>query len=126
MNFPKGYREEIAEQHSTSFNKIISPARACDDPSVGSHIASFMSVLPGSNPMRLFLVGLFEVQVYLGGVPMLTTLTDNALWTVLSIPGDMLLSAVENVVCRMQCVVHEKWDHTERGFVVWRTETSSL
>ncbi|GBN17327.1 hypothetical protein AVEN_174626-1, partial [Araneus ventricosus] len=26
----------------------------------------------------------------------------------LSIPGDMLLSAVENVVYRMQCVVHEK------------------
>ncbi|GBO19796.1 hypothetical protein AVEN_166503-1 [Araneus ventricosus] len=121
MNFPKGYRDEIAEQHSSSSNKIIFPARACDDPSIVPHIASSMSMFPGSNPMRLFLVGLFEVQVYLGGVSILTTLTDNILWTVQSIPGDMLLD-----MYRMQCVVHEKCGHTERGFAVWRTVTSSL
>ncbi|GBL91065.1 hypothetical protein AVEN_184442-1 [Araneus ventricosus] len=79
-----------------------------------------MSILPGSKLMRLSTCGVYlKPKVYLGGVPTLTTLKYNILRTVLSIPDDMLLSAVENVVYRMQCVVHEKGGHTERGLVLW-------
>ncbi|GBM02803.1 hypothetical protein AVEN_207109-1 [Araneus ventricosus] len=53
--------------------------------------------------------------VHLHGVPALTTLKDNISLSVLSIPGDMSRSAVENVVYGMQCVVHEKVGDVERG-----------
>ncbi|GBM00883.1 hypothetical protein AVEN_257387-1 [Araneus ventricosus] len=72
---------------------------------------------------RLFPV---KFMVYLGGVLLLKTLKDNILRAVLSIPGDMLLSAVENVVYRIKCEVHEKGGHIERGLVLWCTVISSL
>ncbi|GBN59946.1 hypothetical protein AVEN_167241-1, partial [Araneus ventricosus] len=64
-----------------------------------------------------FLWGYLKSKVYLGAVPTLTTSKDNILRTELSIPSEMLLSVVEDVVYRMQCVVHEKGGHTERGLV---------
>ncbi|GBM27148.1 hypothetical protein AVEN_207483-1 [Araneus ventricosus] len=63
---------------------------------------------PNLTPCDFFLRGYFKSKVYLGGVSTLTTLKYNILRAVLSIPGGTLLSAVENVVYRMQCVVHEK------------------
>ncbi|GBM96705.1 hypothetical protein AVEN_1235-1 [Araneus ventricosus] len=86
----------------------------CDHPSRGPHIASCKqhSSCPFSF-MRLFLWGYLKSKVYLGGVATLTTLKDNILRTVLSIPGDTLLSAVENVVHKNQCVVNKKSGHAE-------------
>ncbi|GBL97888.1 hypothetical protein AVEN_127001-1 [Araneus ventricosus] len=69
-----------------------------------------MSILPESNFMLLFPVGLSEVQSLSWGFLTCTTLKDNTLRAVMSIPGDMILSAVETVVYRMQCEVHEKGD----------------
>ncbi|GBN39782.1 hypothetical protein AVEN_217713-1 [Araneus ventricosus] len=74
---------------------------------------------PDLTPYDFFLWGYLKSKVCLGGVPTLTTIKDSMLWTVLSIPDDTLLSAVENVVYRMQCVVHEKGGHTERGLLLW-------
>ncbi|GBO04957.1 hypothetical protein AVEN_115899-1 [Araneus ventricosus] len=103
----------------------------CDHPSLGPHIAicSQHSPCPFSADLTscdFFLWGYLKSKVYLGGVPTLTTLKDNILRTVLSIPGDMLLPAVENVVCRMQCVVQEKGDHIERCLALSCIVISSL
>ncbi|GBN16588.1 hypothetical protein AVEN_9530-1 [Araneus ventricosus] len=102
-----------------------------DHPSRGPHIASCKqhSPCPFSTDLTsydFFLWGYMKSKVYLCGVPTLTTLKDNILRAVLSIPGDMLLLAVENVVYRKQCVVHEKGGHTERGLVLCCTTISSL
>ncbi|GBL72906.1 hypothetical protein AVEN_128094-1 [Araneus ventricosus] len=99
----------------------------CDHPSRGPHIASCIqhSPCPFSADLTsfdFFLWGYLKSKVYLDGVPSLTTL----LRTVLSIPGDMLLSTVENVVYRMQCVVQEKGDHIESCLVLWCIVISSL
>ncbi|GBN67455.1 hypothetical protein AVEN_80991-1 [Araneus ventricosus] len=115
----------------------------CDLPSRGPHIASCKqhSSCPFSPDLiscDFFLWGYLKSKVYLGGVPTLTTLKDNILRTVLSIPADTLLSAVENAVYRMQCVVHAKGGHIEGSSYVlaeevfllnkelWCTVTSSL
>ncbi|GBN17361.1 hypothetical protein AVEN_208159-1 [Araneus ventricosus] len=103
----------------------------CDQPSRGPYIASckqhspcpFFKDLTSSD---FFLWGYLKSKIYLGGVPTLTTLKDSMLRIVLSIPGDTLLSAVENVVYRLQCVVHEKGGHSERGLVLWCIGISSL
>ncbi|GBM71233.1 hypothetical protein AVEN_113403-1 [Araneus ventricosus] len=79
---------------------------------------------PGSSVMQLFPVGLSEV--YLGGDPMSTTLKDNILRAVTSIPGDMLLSTVKNIVYGMRCEDHENGGRIERGLVLWFTVISSL
>ncbi|GBM14809.1 hypothetical protein AVEN_255873-1 [Araneus ventricosus] len=84
-----------------------------------------MSIFPLSNLMRLFPLGLFQVQ----GLPWWGPDEDGlkvATRTVLSNPGDFLLSAVENVVNRMQCGVHEKGCQIERGLVLWCLVISSL
>ncbi|GBM02077.1 hypothetical protein AVEN_209762-1 [Araneus ventricosus] len=91
----------------------------CDHPPRGTHIASCKQhspcpISPEFTSAPLFLWGYLKSKVYLGGVPALMTLNNNILRTVLSISGDTLLSAVENVVYRMQCVVHKKGGHTER------------
>ncbi|GBM99296.1 hypothetical protein AVEN_161426-1 [Araneus ventricosus] len=78
-----------------------------------------MSILPGSNLMCLFQWGYLKSKIYLGGIPTLTTLKDNILWPVLCFPGDSFHFAVENVVLRIQRVVHEKGGHTERGLLIW-------
>ncbi|GBO03240.1 hypothetical protein AVEN_174944-1 [Araneus ventricosus] len=49
-----------------------------------------MSILPGSESMRLFLWAYLKSKVYLGGIQTLTILKDNILRTVLSIPCDMV------------------------------------
>ncbi|GBO32112.1 hypothetical protein AVEN_245120-1, partial [Araneus ventricosus] len=67
-----------------------------------------MFILPGSNFLRLFPVGLSEVQSLSWEFLTCTTLKDNILLAVLSIPSRMILSAVKTVVYRMQCEVHEK------------------
>ncbi|GBM24464.1 hypothetical protein AVEN_41109-1 [Araneus ventricosus] len=51
-------------------------------------------------------VGLVEVQFLSRLVPTLMTLKDN------------ILRALENVVYRIQCVVHEKGGHNEGGLVI--------
>ncbi|GBM19651.1 hypothetical protein AVEN_199829-1 [Araneus ventricosus] len=96
----------------------------CDHPSRGPHIASCKQhspcpFSPDLTSCHFFLWGYLKFKVYLGVVPTLTTLKDNILRTVLSIPGDTLLSVVENDVYRIQCVVHEKGGHSERGLVLW-------
>ncbi|GBL74696.1 hypothetical protein AVEN_243578-1 [Araneus ventricosus] len=85
-------------------------------PSRRPHIASLTqySLCPFS-PDDFFHVGLFEIQDLFGEVPSIMTLKDNISLAVLSIPGDMLRLAFENAVCRMQCVIHEKSGHVERG-----------
>ncbi|GBL77016.1 hypothetical protein AVEN_12670-1 [Araneus ventricosus] len=93
----------------------------CDHPYRGPHIASCSQhspcpFSPDQTSCDFFLWGYLKSKVYLGGVRTLTTLKDNILRTVLSIPDDMLLSAVEDVVYRMQCVVHEKCGPIERGW----------
>ncbi|GBN28173.1 hypothetical protein AVEN_172129-1 [Araneus ventricosus] len=103
----------------------------CDHTSRGPHIASCTqhSPCPFSADLTscdFFLCGYLKSKVYLGGVPTLTTLTDNILRAVLSIPGDTLLSAVDNVAYRIQCVVQEKGGHTERCLVLWCIVISSL
>ncbi|GBM46890.1 hypothetical protein AVEN_10729-1 [Araneus ventricosus] len=67
-----------------------------------------MSILPGSKPMRLFPVGLFDDQRLFWWGSNLDDLHQ-------SIPDGILLTAVKNVVNRMQCMVHEKSGHIERG-----------
>ncbi|GBM45557.1 hypothetical protein AVEN_152591-1 [Araneus ventricosus] len=106
-------------------------ALQCDHPSGGPYIAPCKqhSPCPFSEDLTscdFFLWSYLKSEVYLGSVPTLTTLKNNMLQTMLSIPGDTLLSAVENVVHRMQCVVHEKGGHTERGLVLWCIGISSL
>ncbi|GBM00903.1 hypothetical protein AVEN_151365-1 [Araneus ventricosus] len=96
----------------------------CEHLSRGPHIAicAQHSLCPFSLDLTscdFFFWGYLKSNVYLGGVPTLTTLKDNILRVVLSIPADMLLSTVENVVYRMQCVVHEKGGHIEKGLVLW-------
>ncbi|GBN87817.1 hypothetical protein AVEN_247069-1 [Araneus ventricosus] len=99
-----------------------------DHPSCGPHIASCAQhspcpFSPDLTPCGFFLWGYLKSKVYLGG---LTTLKGNILRTVLSIPGDMLLSAVENVVYEMQCVIQEKGGHTEKGLLLWCIVIPSL
>ncbi|GBO30878.1 hypothetical protein AVEN_163431-1 [Araneus ventricosus] len=106
-------------------------ALQCDHPSRGPYIASCEQhspcpFSPDLTSCDFFLWGCLKSKVYLGGVPTLTTLKDNILRTVLSIPSDTLLSAIENVVYRMQCVVHEEGGHSERGLVLWCIVISSL
>ncbi|GBO20329.1 hypothetical protein AVEN_125406-1 [Araneus ventricosus] len=72
-----------------------------------------MSILSDLTSCDFFLWGYLKSKVYVGGVLTLTTLKVNILLTVLNNPLDLLLSAVENVVYRMQCVVHEKGAHIE-------------
>ncbi|GBN27604.1 hypothetical protein AVEN_42570-1 [Araneus ventricosus] len=101
----------------------------CDHASRGPHIASCTQNSPFSADLTLcdfFLWGYFKSKVHLGGVPTLTTLKDNVLRTVLSIPGGMLLSAVENVVYRKQYVVQEKGGYVEKCLVLWCFVISSL
>ncbi|GBL77115.1 hypothetical protein AVEN_12756-1 [Araneus ventricosus] len=103
----------------------------CDHSSRGPHTTSCKQhspcpFFPDLTTCDFFLWGYLKSKVYLGGVPTLTTLKDNILRTLLSIPGDTLFSAVENVVYIMQCVVHEKGGHTERGLVLWCIVISSL
>ncbi|GBN68837.1 hypothetical protein AVEN_219274-1 [Araneus ventricosus] len=94
----------------------------CDHPSRGPHCIMYttfcMSILLGSDLSGFFLWGYLKSKVYLGGVPTLTTLKDNIFWAMLCISRGMLLSAIENVVYRMQYVVHEKVGHIERGLVL--------
>ncbi|GBN75851.1 hypothetical protein AVEN_179964-1 [Araneus ventricosus] len=78
-----------------------------DHPASEPHIASCTQHSPCPFSVDLtsydfFLWGYLKSEVYLGGVSTLTTLKDNILRTVLSIPGDMLISAIKNVVYRMQ------------------------
>ncbi|GBL98094.1 hypothetical protein AVEN_84594-1 [Araneus ventricosus] len=54
-------------------------------------------------------------KVYLGGFPTLKTLKDKISRVVLSIPVDILRSVVENVEYKMQCEVHKKVGHIEKG-----------
>ncbi|GBL79749.1 hypothetical protein AVEN_18269-1 [Araneus ventricosus] len=103
----------------------------CDYPSLGPHIASYTQhspcpFSPDITSYDFFLWGYLKSIVHLGGVSTLTILNDNILLPVLSIPGDMLLSAVHNVVRMMQCVVNEKGGHIERGLVLWCIVHSSL
>ncbi|GBL84112.1 hypothetical protein AVEN_118533-1 [Araneus ventricosus] len=96
----------------------------CDHHSRGPHTASCKQhspcpFSPDLTSCDFFPWGYLKIKVYHGWFTTLTSLKDNKLRTVLSVPGDMLLSAVENVVCRMQCVVHEKDGHSERGLVLW-------
>ncbi|GBM82801.1 hypothetical protein AVEN_139447-1 [Araneus ventricosus] len=102
-----------------------------DYPSSGPHIAFCTQHSPCQFSLDLisfdfFLWGYLKSKVYLGGVSTLAILKDNMLRAVLSIPGDMLLSAVENVVYKIQCLVHEKADRIEKGLVLWCTVISSL
>ncbi|GBL90229.1 hypothetical protein AVEN_130344-1 [Araneus ventricosus] len=88
----------------------------CDHPSREPHIASCKQhypcpFSPDLTSCDFFLWGYLKSKVYLGGVPTMTTLKDNILRTVLSIPGGTLLLAFENVVYRMQFMVHKKGSH---------------
>ncbi|GBN28011.1 hypothetical protein AVEN_13677-1 [Araneus ventricosus] len=103
----------------------------CDHPSREPHIASCKqhSLCPFSPDLTacdFFLWGYLKSKVYLGGVPTLTSFKDIILRTVLSIPGDTLLSAIENVEYRIQCVVHEAGGHNERCLVLRCNAISSL
>ncbi|GBM43436.1 hypothetical protein AVEN_18605-1 [Araneus ventricosus] len=80
-----------------------------------------MSILSGSSLMRFFPVWLFEVQGLSWWGPDVDDHQGQHIPVVLSIPRDMLLPAVENVVYRMQCVVREKGGHIERCLVLWCT-----
>ncbi|GBM42215.1 hypothetical protein AVEN_100393-1 [Araneus ventricosus] len=80
----------------------------------------------GTDEQRNSRLSAMKSNVYVGGDPTLTTLKDNILRAVLSIPGDMLLSAVDTVVYRMQCVVQEKDGHIERCLMPWCIVISSL
>ncbi|GBL75117.1 hypothetical protein AVEN_194375-1 [Araneus ventricosus] len=95
MNCRKGYRDEITVHHNSLFNKITSSARACDHPSCGPHIPSRKQhsqypLSPELTSCDFTLWGYLKLKVYLGGVPMLKTLKENILRTVLSFSGDML------------------------------------
>lgn len=70
---------------------------------------------PDLTPCDFFLWGYLKSKVYLGGVPNLRTLKDNISRTVMNIPSDMLRSAVENTVFRMQWVVQQDGGHIEGG-----------
>ncbi|GBN27206.1 hypothetical protein AVEN_89837-1 [Araneus ventricosus] len=59
-----------------------------------------MSILPGSNLMRLFLVGLKEVQGLSWWGLDLENLKRQCIRAVLSIPGEMFRSVVKNVGTR--------------------------
>ncbi|GBM44643.1 hypothetical protein AVEN_37126-1 [Araneus ventricosus] len=86
--------------HSTCFNKSTSLVNVTT--LLMDHtLHPVHNILPLSKPMEVL-----KYKVYLGGVP---TLKDNISRPVLSIPGNTLRSAVENVVYRMQCVVHTGW-----------------
>ncbi|GBN91357.1 hypothetical protein AVEN_227047-1 [Araneus ventricosus] len=94
-----------------------------DHPSRGPHIAScaqhFRSPFSADlTSYGFFLSRYLKSKVYLSGVLALMT-KDNILRTVLSIPGDNLLSVVDNVVYRMQCVVQEKGGHIKRCLLLW-------
>ncbi|GBM31228.1 hypothetical protein AVEN_94403-1 [Araneus ventricosus] len=101
------------------------------DTSCGPHITSYKQHSPRPFSADLtacdfFLWSYLMSKVYLGVVSTWKTLKDNILRTRLSITGDMLLSAVENAVYRMQCVVQEKGGHIERCLVLWYIVISSL
>ncbi|GBO21202.1 hypothetical protein AVEN_268560-1 [Araneus ventricosus] len=93
----------------------------CDHPSRGPHIASCIQHSPCP-----FSPDLTSCDFLLWGYLKSNVLKDNILWTVLSIPGDMSLLAVENVMYRIQCEVHEKGVHIERDLVLWYAVISSL
>ncbi len=68
---------------------------------------------PDIIPYDFFLWGYLNSKVYVGGGPDLITFKNNIAQTVANITEDMLCSSVENVVQRMQCVIHQNGDHIE-------------
>lgn len=68
---------------------------------------------PDLTPCDFFLWGYLKSKVYLGGVSNLSVLKENITRTVTNLPPEMLHSAVESTVYRMQCLVHENGGHIE-------------
>ncbi|GBN36808.1 hypothetical protein AVEN_20770-1 [Araneus ventricosus] len=62
-----------------------------------------------------FFVELFEVHGLSWWGLNLEDLNNHISRALLSIPGEILLSVVENVANKMQCVIHKKVGHIERG-----------
>ncbi|GBN15074.1 hypothetical protein AVEN_272435-1 [Araneus ventricosus] len=96
-------KDTVYRINPTTIADLVQPV--CDE-------AFSACILPGSKPLGLFPIGLFEVQ--------------GILLAVLSIPSDMLRSTVENDVCTLKESYTLDKEELLLNKVLWYTKISSL